>query len=179
MGIHDFLCLPEWTDTEVQEEPHHDIRLKVLAPEGITADDAATPSVGVTRPRPSFGLVPSFRDVSRDAIHVDFFPFFAGPYYATYPEGDVAESYKFTRKEWDAPYRPTFRVLTKEVFKDSTICKTMVDQFPTSREMVRVESLSDDQLTAKMSMLHCMMILHGGELLAYMLLTNFRLKGYE
>nr|GFA12762.1 hypothetical protein [Tanacetum cinerariifolium] len=68
--------------------------------------------------------------------------------------------------EWDAPYRPTFRVLTKEVFKDSTICKTMVDQFPTSREMVRVESLSDDQLTAKMSMLHCMMILHGGELLA-------------
>ncbi|GKE17478.1 hypothetical protein Tco_1425055, partial [Tanacetum coccineum] len=27
MGIHDFLCLPEWTGTEVQEEPHHDIRL--------------------------------------------------------------------------------------------------------------------------------------------------------
>ncbi|GKB81272.1 hypothetical protein Tco_0948167 [Tanacetum coccineum] len=27
MGIHDFLCLPEWTSVEVQEEPHHDIRL--------------------------------------------------------------------------------------------------------------------------------------------------------
>ncbi|GKG58761.1 hypothetical protein Tco_0594531, partial [Tanacetum coccineum] len=26
MGIHDFLCLPEWTRTEVQEELHHDIR---------------------------------------------------------------------------------------------------------------------------------------------------------
>ncbi|GKB84804.1 hypothetical protein Tco_0957076 [Tanacetum coccineum] len=26
MGIHDFLCLPEWTGSEVQEEPHHDIR---------------------------------------------------------------------------------------------------------------------------------------------------------
>ncbi|GKB55641.1 hypothetical protein Tco_0911827 [Tanacetum coccineum] len=26
MGIHDFLCLPEWTGDEVQEEPHHDIR---------------------------------------------------------------------------------------------------------------------------------------------------------
>ncbi|GKD59727.1 hypothetical protein Tco_1297236 [Tanacetum coccineum] len=26
MGIHDFLCLLEWTGAEVQEEPHHDIR---------------------------------------------------------------------------------------------------------------------------------------------------------
>nr|GEW00786.1 hypothetical protein [Tanacetum cinerariifolium] len=25
-GIHLFLCLPEWTGSEVQEEPHHDIR---------------------------------------------------------------------------------------------------------------------------------------------------------
>ncbi|GKB81273.1 hypothetical protein Tco_0948168 [Tanacetum coccineum] len=32
--------------------------------------------------------------------------------------------------------------------------------------MVRVETLSNDQLTAKMSVLHCMMMLHGGELLA-------------
>ncbi|GKC85579.1 hypothetical protein Tco_1141296 [Tanacetum coccineum] len=32
--------------------------------------------------------------------------------------------------------------------------------------MVRVESLSDDHLTAKMSVLHCMMMSHGGELLA-------------
>nr|GEY82855.1 hypothetical protein [Tanacetum cinerariifolium] len=33
--------------------------------------------------------------------------------------------------------------------------------------MVRVESLSDDQFTAKMSVLHCMMLSHGGELLAH------------
>ncbi|GJX09268.1 hypothetical protein Tco_0199127 [Tanacetum coccineum] len=26
MGIHDFLCLPEWTGAEVQEEPHLDVR---------------------------------------------------------------------------------------------------------------------------------------------------------
>ncbi|GKG45752.1 hypothetical protein Tco_0498198, partial [Tanacetum coccineum] len=26
MGIHDFLCLPEWIGTEVQEEPHLDVR---------------------------------------------------------------------------------------------------------------------------------------------------------
>ncbi|GKD45149.1 hypothetical protein Tco_1269794 [Tanacetum coccineum] len=25
MGNHDFLCLPEWTGAEIQEEPHHDI----------------------------------------------------------------------------------------------------------------------------------------------------------
>ncbi|GJT94833.1 hypothetical protein Tco_1090351 [Tanacetum coccineum] len=26
MGIHDFLCLPEWTGAEVQDEPHLDVR---------------------------------------------------------------------------------------------------------------------------------------------------------
>ncbi|GKB92575.1 hypothetical protein Tco_0964847 [Tanacetum coccineum] len=127
------------------------------------ADDAVAPSVGVSRPKPSSSPVPSFRDVSGDAIHADFFPFSAGPYYATYPQDDVAENCEFTREEWDAPYRPTFGVLTKEVFKDPTVCKTVVDQFPTPGEMVRVEALSEDQLTAKMSVLH----------------SDSRLKGYE
>ncbi|GKD49557.1 hypothetical protein Tco_1278533 [Tanacetum coccineum] len=56
--------------------------------------------------------------------------------------------------------------------------------------MVRVESLSDDKLTAKMSVLHYMMMSHGGELLArycglnlshheYVLSVDSRLKGYE
>ncbi|GKB36350.1 hypothetical protein Tco_0881292, partial [Tanacetum coccineum] len=138
---------------------------------GIMADDAAASSVGVSRPRPSSGPAPSFRDVSEDAIHTDFFPFSAGPYYATYPEGGVAGNCEFTREEWDAPYRPTFRVLTKEVFKDPAVCKTMVDQFPTPREMVWVKSFFDDQLTAKMSVLHFMMMSHGGELLARYLST--------
>ncbi|GJZ18882.1 ribonuclease H-like domain-containing protein [Tanacetum coccineum] len=133
---------------------------------GIMADDAAAPSVGVSRPRPSSGPIPSFRDVSGDAIHTDFFPFSAGPYYATYPQDDVAGNCEFNREEWDAPYRPTFGVLTKEVFKDPTVCKTVVDQFPTPGEMVRVEALSEDQLTTNMSVLHYMMMSHGGELLA-------------
>ncbi|GKE15983.1 hypothetical protein Tco_1423560, partial [Tanacetum coccineum] len=312
MGIHDFLCLPEWTGVEVQEEPHLDVRLtlqrlpfyctpptaadaiipnhtledlatgtpssKILAKaeasqkrkastsgaasshvanhtrsalaqssssttwpslfagddddacmeillvtplrfaavipssgnhggssvaptpkgsntrdsqgKGIMVDDVAAPSGGVSRQRPSFGPAPSFRDLSCDAIHTDFFPFFAGPYYATYPEDGVAGNCVFTQEEWDTPYRPTFGVLTKEVFKDPVVCKTIVDQFPTPGEMVRVEGLSDDQLTAKMSMLHCMMMSHGGELLAryhglnqshqkYMLSIDSRLKGYE
>ncbi|GKC34249.1 hypothetical protein Tco_1046633, partial [Tanacetum coccineum] len=157
---------------------------------GIMVDDAAAPSGGVSRQRLSFGPAPSFRDVSGDAIHTDFFPFFASPYYATYPEDGVAGNCKFTREEWDAPYRPTFGYLTKEVFKDPAIFKTIVNQFPTPGEMVRVEGLSDDQLTTKMSVLHCMMMSHGGELLdryhglnqshhEYVLSTDSRLKGYE
>nr|GEW84962.1 hypothetical protein [Tanacetum cinerariifolium] len=129
-------------------------------------------------------------NVSGAAIHTDFFPFFAGPYYATYPEDGVVGNCEFTREEGDAPYRPTFGVLTKEVFKDPAICKTIVDQFPTPGEMVWVESLSDDQLTTKMSVRHCMMMPHSGELLAryrglnqshheYVLSTDSRLKGYE
>ncbi|GKB78537.1 hypothetical protein Tco_0945432 [Tanacetum coccineum] len=65
-----------------------------------------------------------------------------------------------------------------------------MDQFPTTGEMAWVESLSDDQLTAKMSVLHCMMMSHGGELLTryrglnqshheYVLSAYSRLKGYE
>nr|GEW03895.1 xylulose kinase-1 [Tanacetum cinerariifolium] len=214
MGIHDFLCLSEWTCSEVQEGPHLDVRsilrrlpfyctppvvvnavilkqkastsgatlshvakrtrepgweiccscVKVLTlkGKGIMVNNTAAPYVGASRPRPSFRHAPSFRNVSEDAIHADFFPFSAGLYYATYPE----------------------------VFKDPTVCKTMVDQFPTPGEMVRVESFFDDQLTAKMSVLHCMMMSHGGELLAryhglnqshheYVLSSDFRLKGYE
>ncbi|GJV01717.1 retrovirus-related pol polyprotein from transposon TNT 1-94 [Tanacetum coccineum] len=126
---------------------------------GIMADDAATPFVGASRLRPSSGPVPSFRDVSGDAIHADFFPFFVGPYYATYPQDGIIGNCNFTPEEWDAPYRPTFGVLTKE-------------------------------LTAKMSVLHCMMMSHGGELLArcrgllqfhheYVQSVDSRLKDYE
>ncbi|GKE12125.1 hypothetical protein Tco_1415676 [Tanacetum coccineum] len=133
---------------------------------GIMVDDDVAPFAGASRPRPSSGSVPLFRDVSGDVIYADFFSFSAGPYYAAYPEGGVTGNYEFTRKEWDAPYRPTFGVLTKEVFKDPIVCKTVLDQFPTLGEMVRVETLSENQLTAKMSVLHCMMMSHVGELLA-------------
>nr|GEX08605.1 hypothetical protein [Tanacetum cinerariifolium] len=162
--------------------------LKVLTPS--MADDVAASPVDVSRPRPSSETVSLFRYVFGDGIHADFFTFSVGPYYATYPEGGVTGNCEFTREEWDAPYRPTFGVLTKEVFKDPTICKTMVGQFPTPGEMVRVESLSDDQLTVRMSVLHCMMMSHGGKHLAhyrglnqshheYVLSAESRLKGYE
>ncbi|GKE76878.1 hypothetical protein Tco_1542998 [Tanacetum coccineum] len=66
---------------------------------GIMVDDAATPSVGAGRPRPSYDPASSFRDVSGDDIHTDFLSFSAGPYYATYPEGGVTGNCKFTREE--------------------------------------------------------------------------------
>ncbi|GJW98074.1 hypothetical protein Tco_0179882 [Tanacetum coccineum] len=127
---------------------------------GIMADDAAARSVGVNQPRSSFGPVPSFRDVFGDAIHTDFLPFSDGPYLP-----------------------PTLKVVLLRI---ANCC----DKFPTPREMVRVESLSDDQLTTKMSVFHCMMISHGHELLAlyrglnqshheYVLSEDSRLKGYE
>nr|GEW24500.1 hypothetical protein [Tanacetum cinerariifolium] len=157
---------------------------------GVMVDDVVASSAGVSRPRSSFGHALSFRDVSGDAIYTNFFLFSPGPYYATYHEDGVDGNCEFTREEWDAPYRPTFRVLMKEVFKDPAVCKTIVDQFPTPGEMVRVETLSDDQLTVKMSVLHCMMMSHGGKILAryrvlnqshheYVLSTDSRLNGYE
>ncbi|GJS68727.1 hypothetical protein Tco_0683292 [Tanacetum coccineum] len=36
MGIHDFLCLPEWTSAEVQEEPHLDVRSVLAQSSGST-----------------------------------------------------------------------------------------------------------------------------------------------
>ncbi|GKB29850.1 hypothetical protein Tco_0869251, partial [Tanacetum coccineum] len=60
---------------------------------------AAAPSSGASRPSPSSGLTPSFKDVSGDAIHTDFFPFYASPYYATYLKGGVARNYEFTHEE--------------------------------------------------------------------------------
>ncbi|GKA45602.1 hypothetical protein Tco_0738398, partial [Tanacetum coccineum] len=116
---------------------------------GIMADDAAAPSIGVSRPRPSSGPAHSFRDVSGDAIHAD-----------------------------------------SSFFLPVLIMPLILKVFPTPEEMVWVESLSNDQLTSKMSVLHCMMMSHGGELLTryrglnqshheYVLLADSRLKGYE
>ncbi|GKA58001.1 hypothetical protein Tco_0757189 [Tanacetum coccineum] len=66
---------------------------------GIMIDDDAAPSGGVSRLRPSSRPAPSFRDVFGDAIHTNFFPFSAGPYYATYPKDGVAGNFEFTRED--------------------------------------------------------------------------------
>ncbi|GKD87368.1 hypothetical protein Tco_1358522 [Tanacetum coccineum] len=201
IGIYDFLCLPEWTGAEVQEEPHLDVRstlqklpfyytppavadVVILDPtledlavgtpsskivakaeasqkrkastsgatlshvakrtrsalaqsfgsttrpslfvgdddesddddddacveiplvtplcsagKGVMVDDATTPSASASRPRLSSKHAPSFRNVSGDAIHTDFFPFSTGPYYATYPKDGVAGNLSALKKQ--------------------------------------------------------------------------------
>ncbi|GJZ49889.1 hypothetical protein Tco_0604079, partial [Tanacetum coccineum] len=49
----------------------------------------------------------------------------------------ISGNCKFKREEWDAPHQPTLTILTKEVFKEPFVCKTVVDQFLTPREMVK------------------------------------------
>ncbi|GJX77579.1 hypothetical protein Tco_0324390 [Tanacetum coccineum] len=249
MGIHDFLYLLEWTGSEFQEEPHHDIRptlqrlpfyctppavadtiisdlipedlavgtpsSKILAKDGASqklkastsgatsshvakrtsdGDDDACVEISLVTPLRYAAVIPSSGNqgrssttpVAEDSRGKDIM---ADDVVASSVDG-VARNCEFTCEEWDAPYRPTFGVLTKEVFKDPAVCKTVVDQFPTPDEMVRVEALSEDRLTAKMSVLHCMMMSHGGELLAryrgllqshheYVQSANSKLKGYE
>ncbi|GJZ98494.1 hypothetical protein Tco_0670947 [Tanacetum coccineum] len=92
---------------------------------------------------PSIAEGPSNRDPTDDAIDRDFFLFALGPYYATYLEdGVVADSYEVSRKEWEGPHQPTLSILTSETFKDPNVYKTVVDQFPTPREMIRIESFT-------------------------------------
>ncbi|GJZ49303.1 hypothetical protein Tco_0603493 [Tanacetum coccineum] len=53
------------------------------------------------------------------------------------------------------------------------IAGKFVDQFPTPGEMVRIKALTDDQLNAKMSVLHYLMMSHSGGILArYMILLK-------
>ncbi|GJV56525.1 hypothetical protein Tco_1457530 [Tanacetum coccineum] len=117
-----------------------------------------------TRDSRGKGIMVDDADVFGDAIHTYFFPFSACPYYATYSECGVVGNCEFTHEEWDAPYQPTFRVLTKEVFKDLVVCKTMVDQLPIPGEIV--------QLLAR----YCGLNQSHHE---YVLSADSRLKAYE
>ncbi|GKA19012.1 hypothetical protein Tco_0698927 [Tanacetum coccineum] len=167
MGIHDFLCLFEWIG--VEDLTVGTLSAKVLAKadslkkrkallseaasshnqsggsapsatkgpnarddrgKAIMTDAAVAPTRTVGRSRSGDASAASFRDVSGDAIHRDFFPFSPGPYYATYSEGGIAGNF--------------------------------MDQFPTPGEMVQIKALTDDQLNAKMSDLHYLMMSHGG-----------------
>ncbi|GJZ82675.1 hypothetical protein Tco_0647848 [Tanacetum coccineum] len=66
---------------------------------GIMTDATIASFEGASHPWYLSGAAPSFRDISGDAIHRDFFPFSLGPYYATYPEGGVAGNCEFSREE--------------------------------------------------------------------------------
>nr|GEW53915.1 hypothetical protein [Tanacetum cinerariifolium] len=100
----------------------------------IMDDAAGTPFGSVGR---SLAFTrPAVRDPTGDVIDRDFFPFVPGPYYVAYHEDDVvAGSYEVSREQWEGPHEPIPSILTKEMFKDPNVCKTVVDQFPTPEEM--------------------------------------------
>ncbi|GJR80548.1 hypothetical protein Tco_0151333 [Tanacetum coccineum] len=126
---------------------HQDSRGKA-----IMSDAAAAPSGDASRSQAFNAPIHSFRYLTDDAIHMDFFPFTPGPYYATYSEDDVvAGSYEVSREEWDGPHHPTLTILTKEIFKDLSICKTVVDHFPTPQEMSFWPSIEVTDLNDKVS----------------------------
>nr|GFB42816.1 hypothetical protein [Tanacetum cinerariifolium] len=64
-------------------------------------------------------------------------------------DGVVVGSYEVSPDEWEGPHQPTMNILTREMFKDPNVCKIIVDQFPTPREMVCIESLTDECLAGK------------------------------
>ncbi|GKD88748.1 hypothetical protein Tco_1364255 [Tanacetum coccineum] len=70
----------------------------------------------------------------------------------------------------DAINTPTRSASRSQVFTEDNVVvgsyETVVDQFPTPGEMVRIESSIDERLAGKMSVLHCLMMSYRGELLA-------------
>nr|GEX22867.1 hypothetical protein [Tanacetum cinerariifolium] len=108
-------------------------------------------------------IIPLSRDPTSDSIDIDFFLFLLGPYYAEYPKDSIiVGSYEISHERWESLHEPTLNVLSKEMFKDPWVFKIVVDQFPTLGEMVWIEALSDEWLAEKMSILHYLMMSHGG-----------------
>nr|GEX98790.1 hypothetical protein [Tanacetum cinerariifolium] len=203
IGIHDFLCLPKWIDAEVQEEQHLDARstlqrlpfyctpsatIDVVIPKPTPEDLAAgTPSSKILakveasqKRKASTSVATSGHVVKRTRSTLA-----QSPSSTTRPNLFVGDSDdENDGRSSAAPAAPATEVFNIQgiMVNDAAI--------PSGGEMARVESLFDDQLATKMSVLHCMMMSHSGKLLAryrglnrshheYVLLADSRLKGYE
>nr|GEW46781.1 reverse transcriptase domain-containing protein [Tanacetum cinerariifolium] len=244
MGIHDFLCLPEWTGTEFQEEPHLDVRstlqrlpfyctppatVDAVIPDPAPKDLAVgTPSSKIVAVSPKITEY-QLADMFTKALSEDRFKYLirrigdsddesvgdddacveiqlVTPLCSAAvipPSGNQGWSFAVPATEGSNTQGlmillhllvtsfPFLLVLIMPLIPRMVLLgTTIVDQFATPREMVRVESLFNDQLAAKMSVLHRMMMSHGGELLAryrrlnqsyheYVSSAYSRLKGYD
>ncbi|GKF61147.1 hypothetical protein Tco_0181201, partial [Tanacetum coccineum] len=76
----------------------------MLEGKAIMTDAVVAPTGIVSRSQFGAALTASFRDVSGDSIHRDFFPFSPGPYYATYPEGRIAGKYECSALPYDVSW---------------------------------------------------------------------------
>nr|GEW99611.1 hypothetical protein [Tanacetum cinerariifolium] len=205
MGIHDFVCLPEWTGAEVQDEPHHDISrpfrgfpfivlLLLLSMSAMAQsfgsttrpnlfandsdaksddDDDACFKIPTITLIYSVAVIPSSRnqgggsavlvagDPSTQGKGIMTDATVAPPVGASRPRTSSSPASLFKDISRDAIHRdfsPFLLVLIMpSILKVVLLETTVVDQFPTLGEMVWIEALSSDQLTAKMSVLHCLM----------------------
>ncbi|GJV06708.1 hypothetical protein Tco_1344364 [Tanacetum coccineum] len=239
MGIHDFLCLPEWTGAKVQEEPHLDIRptlqrLKLprserpllLVPSAKRTRSALAQSFGsTTRPSLFVGNSDDESDGNDDACveipmvtplcSADVIPSsrnqgrsFIAPATEDYRgKGIMAYDAAAPFVGVSRPRHPLVMFLHSGMFLEMLFMRTsslflLVRIMPPILKMallgiasllvrsgMLLKALFEDQLTAKMSVLHCMMMSHGGDLLAcycgllqshheYVQLADSRLKGY-
>nr|GEU93073.1 hypothetical protein [Tanacetum cinerariifolium] len=121
---------------------------------GVMVDDVVALFVGASRSKPSSRPAPSFRNIFGDAMHMDFFPFSSGPNYATYPVDGVARNYEFTQEQWDAPYQPTFWVLTKEVFGLNNKLSSFDASFAKSKAKGKERKKKIKSLTKSVDNLH-------------------------
>ncbi|GJY65473.1 hypothetical protein Tco_0467711 [Tanacetum coccineum] len=116
----------------------------------VMIDASATPSRAVGHSRPVAGHASSFKDVSISAMLFigTFSPFLLALTIPLHPEGGIAGNCEISREEWNALHHPTLTILTKVIFKDPSVCKAVVDQFPTPGKMKRVVDLNDKLSTS-------------------------------
>jgi hypothetical protein len=86
----------------------------------------------------------------------------AGPYYMPYPYDDSSNSQlpPYSRDQWDDLHAPCLGVLKKEIFKDPQACRAFAQRSITPAEALRVDDLTTEQLSDRMSVLKCLMFSH-------------------
>nr|GEV08730.1 hypothetical protein [Tanacetum cinerariifolium] len=55
----------------------------------------------------------------------------------------------YTKEEWDGVHTMNLGLINKEFFKDLKVCKTTIERFPTPAEVLRIETLSQEELTGR------------------------------
>nr|GEU56573.1 hypothetical protein [Tanacetum cinerariifolium] len=177
MGIHDFLCLPECPGVEVQEEPHHDIRstlqrlpfyctspavaYSVVLDPTLKDLAASNPSAKVVAKAEGFQKRKASTSGATSSYVAKSIGNQGGGSAAPAAEdisGDVIHRDFFPFSL--GPYYATY----PEGGGVGNYCSGPVSN---TEEMFQIKASSSDQLTAKMSVLYCLMISHGGELLAW------------
>nr|GEX47506.1 hypothetical protein [Tanacetum cinerariifolium] len=195
MGIHDFLCLPEWTGAEVL--PVSNPSAKVIAKaevsqkrKAFTSSSASGHVAKCTRSvvTQSFGstthpnlfaddsTAKSDDDDDDDDAYYEIL--IVTPTCSAYGKGTMTDADAVVAQSIGASCLrvsfepvPSFREFSRDaIHRDFFpfspayfVCKTVVDQFLKPREMVWIKALSSDQLTAKISVLYCLMMSHGGK----------------